>query len=129
MAFADKSAENKRVAEKCMEIKAYNAGVTRAYYAAFLRIKGYLTDNNFDYGGFLRKNGLNDKIFSHGTLQFAIVTCLVDSGKEWADIYDLKSLDDLYKKRRKADYEHGNIIEAELKNSLKELNRILAIVV
>ena len=59
----------------------------------------------------------------------AIVTCLIDNGKKWPDIYELKSLDDLYKKRRKADYEQVNIIEAELKTSLKELDRILAIVV
>jgi uncharacterized protein (UPF0332 family) len=128
MSFEDKVAENKRVAEKCMVLKAYNAGVSRAYYSAFMRIKGYLTDKGFDYGSFLRKRGLDDKIFSHGTLQSAIVACLYDNGKKMSDIYDLKSLDDLYKKRRKADYEHVNIIEAELINSLKELNRILEIV-
>jgi uncharacterized protein (UPF0332 family) len=42
MAFVDKVAENKRAAEKCMEIRAYNAGVTRAYYSAFQHIKAYL---------------------------------------------------------------------------------------
>jgi len=129
MAFADKVAENKRVAEKCMEMKAYNAGVTRAYYSAFLRIKGYLTDKEFDYKDFLQKKGLDDRVFSHGTLQLAIVTCLMDNGKSLLDIYELKSLDDLYKRRRRADYEQDNIIEAELKTSLKELDRILAIVV
>jgi uncharacterized protein (UPF0332 family) len=129
MAFIDKVAENKRVAEKCMEINAYNAGVTRAYYSAFLRIKGYLKDKAFDYEGFLRKKGLNDRIFSHGTLQLAIVTCLMNNGKNLLDIYELKSLDDLYKRRRIADYEQVNIIEDELKTSLKELDRILAIVV
>ena len=128
MAFADKVAENKRVAEKCMEIKAYNAGVTRAYYSAFLRIKSYLIEKQFDYEDFLQKKGLDDKIFSHGTLQSAIVKCLMDKGKNLLDIYELKSLDDLYKKRRKADYERVNITEPELKTSLEELDRILAIV-
>jgi uncharacterized protein (UPF0332 family) len=128
MAFTDKVAENKRVAEKCMEIKAYNAGVTRAYYSAFLRIKGYLIDRQFDYEDFLRKKGLDGRNFSHGTLQLAIVTCLMDNGKKAVDVYKLAVLSNLYEKRQRADYKQENIIEAELKASLNDLDIVLSVV-
>jgi hypothetical protein len=128
MSFVDKVAENKRVAEKCMEIKAYNAGVTRAYYSAFLRIKGYLIDRRFDYKGYLRQAGSNDREFSHGTLQAAAITCLMENGKEPIDVYKLVVLSSLYEKRIRADYHQGNIIEAELKTSLNDLDIVLSVV-
>jgi len=128
MAFTDKSAENKRVAEKCMEMKAYNAGVTRAYYSAFQHIKAYLKGKGFDYNAFLQKTGSKDREFSHGTLQFATISCLMANGKKPADVYKLSVLDSLYNKRRRADYEIDNIIEDELKTSLKDLATVLSTV-
>jgi len=128
MAFADKVAENKRVAEKCMEIKAYNAGVTRAYYSAFLRIKDYLIDKQFDYKDFLQKRGSNEMIFSHGTLQAAVADCLMKNGKKPVDVYKLFVLSSLYEKRKRADYTKENIIEPELKASLNDLNTVLSVV-
>jgi uncharacterized protein (UPF0332 family) len=116
------------VAEKCLEIKAYNAGVTRAYYSAFLWIKGYLIDNHFDYEDFLRQKGSYDRVFSHSTIQAAIATCLLENGKKPADVYKLFVLSNLYKNRQKADYRQENIIEAELKNSLNDLDTILSVV-
>ena len=128
MAFTDKSAENKRAAEKCMEIKAYNAGVTRAYYSAFQHIKAYLKGKRFNYKEFLQKIGSNDREFSHGTLRFATISCLMANGKKATDVYKLSVLDSLYDKRRKADYEPENIIEEELKTSLKDLAIVLSTV-
>jgi uncharacterized protein (UPF0332 family) len=128
MSFADKVAENKKVAEKCMEIKAYNAGVTRAYYSAFLRIKGYLIDMKFDYKDFLLQRKLIDKEFSHGTIQAAVTACLMKNGKKPVDVYKLVVLNSLYEKRQRADYKRENIIEAELKASLNDLDTILSVV-
>jgi uncharacterized protein (UPF0332 family) len=128
MSYKNKVAENKKVAEKCMEIQAYNAGATRAYYSAFLHIKDYLLSKNFDYAGFLRRKGLNERTFSHGTIQEAAVSCLMTNGKKPIEAYRLAVLDNLYNKRRRADYEKEEIIEAELKTSLKDLDAILAAV-
>jgi uncharacterized protein (UPF0332 family) len=128
MSFADKVAENKKVAEKCMEIKAYNAGVTRAYYSAFLRIKDYLIDKEFDYDGFLQRKKPGDRAFSHGTIQAAITTCLMANGKKNTDVCKLKVLSSMYYRRRKADYDEKNIIEPELESSLKDLNIVLSII-
>jgi uncharacterized protein (UPF0332 family) len=128
MSYKKKVAENKKVAEKCMEIKAYNAGVTRAYYSAFLHIKDYLLSNNFDYTDFLRRKGKNEKAFSHGTIQEAAVSCLMINGKSPIEVYRLAILDNLYSKRRRADYEKGEIIEAELNTSLKDLDTVLSTV-
>jgi len=128
MSFADKAAENKRVAKKCMEMKAYNAGVTRAYYSAFLLIKGYLIDNNFDYEGFLKKTGSDDKAFSHGTIRAAVTTCLMDNGKKPTDVYKLIVLSSMYYKRRKADYEEKTLLDFDLESSLKDLGIVSSIV-
>jgi len=129
MPYNDKVAENKMVAEKCLHLKAYNAGVTRAYYAAFQHIKAYLIGTNFDYDSFLKKtNSTVERVYSHGTMQAAITTCLQAHGKNLTDIYKIRVLGNLYEKRRKADYDNGNIVEAELKDSLKDLYTVLTVV-
>ena len=121
MAFTNKSAENKRVAEKCMEIRAYNAGVTRAYYSAFQHIKAYLTAKGFDYELFLQQKGSTEKEYSHGTLLAATVSCLMANGKKLIDVYKLNVIGSLYDKRRRADYGYENIVEDEMKTSLADL--------
>jgi uncharacterized protein (UPF0332 family) len=104
------------------------AGVTRAYYSAFLHIKDYLLSKDFDYTDFLRRKGKNERSFSHGTIQEAAVSCLMVSGKKPIEVYRLAVLDNLYNKRRRADYEKEEIIEAELKTSLKDLDTVLSTV-
>ena len=128
MGFANKVAENKMVAEKCLGLKAYNAGVTRAYYSAFLHIKSYLLKNKFDYKKFLSQHKPKDRKFSHGTLRAAVIKCLLANGKNPTDVYKLRVIGSLYEKRRVADYEHINIMESELKISLDDLNTVLLIV-
>jgi uncharacterized protein (UPF0332 family) len=128
MSYTDKVAENKRIAKKCMEMKAYNAGVTRAYYAAFLQVKAYLIGKQFDYKKFLLQRGSKDREFSHGTIQAAIVTCLLANGKEAADVYKLNVLGSMYNKRRIADYKEESVIECELESSLKDLDIVLSVV-
>ena len=128
MSFKDKVAENKMVAKKCLELKAYNAGVTRAYYSAFLHIKDYLLRKNFNYENFLRSKGLKEREYSHGSIQMAVVTCLQTNGNKPSDIFKLNIIDNMYRKRRRADYEKDSIIEVELKSSLDELDTVLSIV-
>jgi uncharacterized protein (UPF0332 family) len=129
MSFADKVAENKRVAEMCLETGAYNAGASRAYYSAFLHIKSFLKGKEFDYINFLKQIKSDDKFYSHGTIQSAIVSCLMANGKKAIDIYKLNCIDSMYDKRRRADYESDIIIEAELQTSLENLDTVLSIVV
>ena len=128
MAFTDKVAENKMAAEKCLTFGAYNAGVTRAYYSAFLHIKSYLIKNGFNYTEFLKQNNSVDREFSHGTLRSATVKCLMANGKKPADVCKLTVLSDMYKKRIIADYTRENILESELKVSLQNLKTVLLVV-
>jgi uncharacterized protein (UPF0332 family) len=127
MPYADKVIENKNVARKCLAMKAYNAGVSRAYYSAFLKAKMFLIDNHFDYEAYLKNRGSNDRAFSHGTIQSALVKCLDGKGKEFNEICKLNVLDNLYRKRKQADYNYENKVEAELADSLKELDTVLSI--
>jgi uncharacterized protein (UPF0332 family) len=127
MSYSDKIIENQNVAKKCLAMNAYNAGISRAYYSAFLRAKMFLLDNNFDYDAYLKNKGLSDKVFSHGTIQSAIVDCLMGKGKKITEIYKLNVLDNLYVKRRQADYNYENKVKAELVDSLNELDIVLSI--
>ena len=129
MSYGDKAAENEMMAKKCLQLRAYNAGVSRAYYAAFLHIKGYLKRNRFDYAGFLRKRGLEGREYSHGTIQAAMVSFLMEAGRKYADIAKLNVLDGMYKNRRTADYECRGILEVELRDSLTYLQTVLSVVV
>ena len=129
MSYKSKVTENKMVAEKCLDIQAYNAGVTRAYYSAFQHIKAYLIGRGFDYKAFLLQKNSTEREYSHGTLQAAVTDCLMTAGKKPTDIYKIKVLGSLYAKRRIADYEKERIIEEELKDSLKDLNTVLSVVV
>jgi uncharacterized protein (UPF0332 family) len=128
MSFAIKVTENKKVAEICMNTGAYNAGVSRAYYSAFLHIKSFLRGKNFDYDNFLKRKKLDGKAYSHGTIQSAVVTCLYENGKNPVDICKINCIDSMYAKRRKADYEEKLIIKPELEYSLKDLEMVLSIV-
>jgi uncharacterized protein (UPF0332 family) len=127
MPYADKVIENQNVARKCLAMDVYNAGISRAYYSAFLKAKMFLTDNKFDYGAYLKSKGLGDKEFSHGTIQSAVVDCLMKKGKKLTEIYKLNVLDNLYAKRRQADYSYENKVKAELTDSLNELDIVLSI--
>ena len=132
MPYQNKAAENKIVAKKCMELKAYSAGVTRAYYSAFLHIKNYLIgmqrQGHFDYNSFLKKTNSTEKEYSHGTLQAAVTNCLMANGKKLSDVYKMRVLDSLYEKRRRADYGYEDIVEPELEASLEELDVVLSVV-
>lgn len=127
MPFTEKIDENKRVANKCKDIKAYNVGVTRAYYCAFLKAKDYLIDNNFNYAEFIKRRGISDGRYSHGTILSAATECLLKNGKKPVDICKLGVWDNLYKKRIQADYEEESIIECELDSSLLELETVLSV--
>jgi uncharacterized protein (UPF0332 family) len=127
MSYSDKIIENQNVAKKCLDMGAYNVGVSRAYYSAFLTAKMFLLDNNFDYDDYLKNKGSSDKAFSHGTIQSALVSCLMGKGKKITEIFKLNVLDNLYAKRRQADYNYENKVKAELVDSLHELDTVISI--
>ena len=84
----------------------------------------------FDYREFLKKRGVGyeERPFSHGTIRLATITFLTGKGKH-ADAFKLHALDNMYKKRRTADYEDRKLHEIDLKDSLRDLNTILSVVV
>jgi uncharacterized protein (UPF0332 family) len=127
MSYREKVAEYKRVAETCLALKAYNAGVTRAYYAAFLHIKDCLERGRFDYADFMRRQRIGGRVFSHGTLRMATVSFLMERGKS-GEAFKMLALDNMYRKRRTADYENCGVIEMDLEESLRDLDTILSVV-
>lgn len=129
MSIFDKSEENKRVAQKCLNIDAYNAGVTRAYYAVFQRCKHYLIEKGFDYSSFLQsRNKVYEKPYSHGTIQNALTACMMTNSVPYAEIMKLSFIDRLYLKRRCADYYDRMIPSSELEDCIVDMNIIIDII-
>lgn len=128
MSYLEKSEENRRVAKKCTVLGAFNAGASRAYYSAFLRARYVLDSKLFDYPAFLARRHLNDqKLYSHGTIQCALVECLMKDGKKHPDVYKLNVLDSLYRRRIAADYHIGSLGDADLRDSLQELEDVVSV--
>jgi uncharacterized protein (UPF0332 family) len=128
MGLLEKSDENVRVAKKCLDINAYNAGVSRAYYAAFQRVE-YALENSviFDYEGFLKANVIDKDHIPHGKMQQAMTIFLLAKYKK-ANLGKINIYDNLYRKRRKADYLDQMFSEPDLKESLYEMEVILNLV-
>jgi hypothetical protein len=126
MGLLEKSDENKRIATECLEKKAYNAGISRAYYAAFQRAEYHLrTSGAFRYQAYLVKNGVENHI-PHGKMQSALVDCLI-SEKQRIKPREINVFDELYRKRRLADYSDQMFDEPDLVLCLKDLDIILAV--
>ena len=128
MGYAEKIDEHQRMLKKCKDISAFNIGAGRAYYCAFISIKKYLLDKRFDYPAFLQ--GINkpyERPFSHGTIKGALFKCLLDNKNTVKNIAQLNVLDNLYHKRRIADYEEKNISKTEFLTSLNEMEIVLNI--
>ncbi len=124
MSFDLKIKENQELLKHCKSVNAYNTGASRAYYCAFHILKNYLIINNFDYIDFLNRiNKTTEHLYSHGTIGRAVYELLTKQNKKQF-INNLNVLDNLYRKRRKADYEEKYLIEKEFLESLDELNMI-----
>ncbi|HOJ98603.1 MAG TPA: hypothetical protein PLW34_03475 [Termitinemataceae bacterium] len=130
MSLYQKAKENEQISAYCYkeEISAYNAGASRAYYAAFQKAKAYMIEKKFDYEKFLQKIKATEKPFSHGTIQRALVECLIVNGRDKNQIYKLNVWDNLYQRRIKADYKDKMISRDEMKASLQELNTVLTVI-
>jgi hypothetical protein len=132
MSLDIKSSENRRIAKKCKDLSAFNAGATRAYYSAFQKAKYYLITNGFDYKSFLVSiNASSDHIekeYSHGTIQRAVITCMMNQGKSLLDVSKLNVWDNLYRKRIRADYDNVDIVEVEMEDCITELDTVLSVI-
>lgn len=128
MSYTDKINEHKKILKKCQDSAAFNIGAGRAYYCAFISIKNYLISKKFDYSTFLTEiKRSNEREYSHGTIKHALCKCLLDNKNTIRDISKLFVIDNLYKKRRIADYTEKNISNAEFLASCEEMKIILDI--
>jgi len=129
MGLFEKSEENKRIAMKCLDMKAFNAGISRAYYATFQRVEYILKNNSiFNYGAFLIENQINGDHIPHGKMQQAMVQFILESNEK-VNLGDANVYDNLYRKRRLADYADQMFNEQDLKQSINDMETILRIIV
>lgn len=129
MSLKLKSDENSRTAKRCIEISAYNAGASRAYYSTFQRAKSLLKSKGFDYKSFRQKIGeLGEKDFSHGTIQRALEYYLEHHHCSKDDIISLNRWDQLYYKRIRADYWNDMTTKQDLVEALSDMDTILEII-
>jgi uncharacterized protein (UPF0332 family) len=128
MGLLEKSEENTRVARKCLDLTAYNAGISRAYYAAFQKVEHILENSAFfDYKKFLADNQIQGDHIPHGKMQMAMFQCILKSGKSM-NYAAINVYDNLYRKRRKADYMNLMFAEQDLNESLYEMEIILNLI-
>jgi uncharacterized protein (UPF0332 family) len=130
MSFELKAVENLNVAKNCSKkSNSFNVGASRAYYAAFQKIKGYLLNEGFDYRAFLKKiNKETERDFSHGTIIQALYQHILDKQLKGKSLSQVNVLDNLYSKRKKADYQAKMITNAELADSCQQAEKIISFV-
>jgi uncharacterized protein (UPF0332 family) len=128
MSLLEKSDENKRTAKKCQETKAYNAGISRAYYATFQGVEYVLkSDPVFDYEKFLKANQIDKDHIPHGKMQQAMTEFIL-AKKKGANLGKVIIYDNLYHSRRKADYSDHMFKEPDLVQSLNDMETILGLI-
>lgn len=126
----DKSDENIKLVEYVLGSQVesgtfFNGMSSRLYYSVFQKTKALLLDNNFDYKSFLKKiKRTNEREFSHGTIKFALKDLLKNIENDEINKY-LLHWDDIYKSRRKADYEDVFITENEFMKNYEYSKDIL----
>lgn len=125
MSFSEKIKENHKILKKCEDLAAFNVGASRAYYCAFINIKKYLIERGYDYRQFLEHIGkTEDREYSHGTIKRALFECLLDNKNHIQNISQLNVIDNLYRKRKIADYDDKVISNTQFYDSIKELDII-----
>jgi uncharacterized protein (UPF0332 family) len=128
MSLLDKSKENARIAKKCLSLAAYSAGISRAYYAVFQTAEYTLRNSGvFNYGAFLTDNNIEGRYIPHGKMQKAVYECALGAGKT-VKLGRIAIYDNLYHKRRKADYTDKVCTEEDLNESIREMESILKII-
>jgi uncharacterized protein (UPF0332 family) len=128
MSLIDKSSENKRIAQKCLDLEAYNAGISRAYYAVFQMVEHTLHSATvFNYKNFLIDNQIQGDHIPHGKMQQAMVKYILARDKS-ANLAGVNVYDNLYRKRRKADYTNEMFNENDLNDSIRDMDAIFKII-
>ena len=128
MGLCEKSKENKQVVMKCLTMKTYNAGISRAYYTVFQMVEYELKKSiRFDYKAFIDDNKIKGSHIPHGKMQQEMVKFMV-ANKKMANLAKVSMYDNLYRMRRKADYTDTMCNESDLKQSIVEMNTLLKII-
>lgn len=68
------------------------------------------------------------KKYSHGTIQRAVIECLLKEGTNLSNLQGLTVWDSLYEKRKIADYYDSLIDETTLNRCLMDLDTVLSII-
>jgi uncharacterized protein (UPF0332 family) len=128
MSLLEKSDENKRTAKKCLDTRAYNAGISRAYYATFQGVEHALrSDPEFDYENFLIDNQIDKDHIPHGKMQQAM-TKFILAKKKTANLGKVIIYDNLYHRRREADYSNYMFKKQDLVRILNDMEVILGFI-
>ncbi|AEV29444.1 hypothetical protein SpiGrapes_1637 [Sphaerochaeta pleomorpha str. Grapes] len=128
MGLSEKSQENLEIVDICLRSGHYNAGINRAYYAAFQKIKDYLEGVGFSNEEF-DNFGNPYKPFSHGEIASVLITYLTGTvGVSYVKLANLYCYDDLYHKRKVADYYPNMMSKADLLDRQKQVIAICKLI-
>ena len=119
-----KSKENFEIAQYCLQKKAYNCGVSRAYYSIYQKIMGICEENSVNLHGYSR----GDDKYPHGAIGgiFSIMIKSI-STKQVKDTTLLdygNKVSSLQRKRITADYKIDMIAQSILKEEIDKVQEI-----
>jgi hypothetical protein len=128
MGLLEKSDENVRVAKKCLDMGAYNSGISRAYYATFQKLEYVLRNSTtFNYEDFLKTCKIDMDHIPHGKMQKAMTNFLLAEKKK-AGLSKIVIYDNLYHYRRKADYFDYMFSKPDLTQCLYDMEVIFRLI-
>jgi len=129
MSLQEKSVENFEVAVKCCSLSFNNACAARAYYSSFQMLKHFLQSEGFDYKSYLNSTGRKDeREYSHGTIKYAFISFCLSKNIAKEKYQIITTIDDLYMKRKRADYDGVHIDSRAAKTcvySAKNINTMI----
>lgn len=129
MGLLEKSKENLEIIDICLKNGHYNAGINRAYYAAFQKIKDYLQDAGYKDEEQFDQLGNPYRTFAHGSIANVLISHLREKyNVHFLKLVDLQCYDDLYRDRRLADYHNRMMSEIDLKDRKKQVIAICNLV-
>jgi uncharacterized protein (UPF0332 family) len=129
MGLLEKSDENVRIAKKCLNMDAYNAGVSRAYYAVFQKVEYVLRNSAaFNYEDFIKTNKIDRDHIPHGKMQQAMAMFFLAEKKK-VNFSKIVIYDNLYHNRRKADYSNYMFFKTDFVQCLNDMEVILDLIV
>lgn len=127
MSLLEKSKENLKIAQHCVEKDCYNSSVSRMYYALYQKLMYILVENGFDEEKWIeehnKETGENSvkisRPFEHKKIRKEATIFFLTQKMGRNIFYDFLDWDGIYRSRIVADYEKKNDYSSRCKRKVR----------